>query len=134
MDQTVCSYSECDFFLLAALHEAALLQKDGQSLAPGPANETPNINQGRALVKDMTNSFNSSTPQTTAEGGVPTPPVTYIYSVELRRTKEELECCQKRRYDMHIRVAGCGWGCTGNVERNEKGENPDPGQGKRLTS
>ena len=43
----------------------------------------PNLKKGRALDKNMVSGFNGSTVQTTAEGGVPKPPVTEICSVEL---------------------------------------------------
>ena len=66
----------------------------------------PNANEGRALDKkmNMTNSFNGSAPQTTAEGGVSKLPERYICSVELHRRKVELECWRKRRCSMQVRV------------------------------
>ena len=97
----------------------------------------PNANEGRALDKNMymTNSFNGSALQTTAEAGVSKLPETYICSVELHRTKVELGCWRKRRCQ-HAGKGGPGADedVQENVERNEKGENPDPGQGKGPTS
>ena len=64
----------------------------------------PNLKKGRALDKNMMGGFNGSAAQTTAEGGVPKPPVTDICSVELGRAQVKLESCRKRRCSVQIRM------------------------------
>ena len=65
-----------------------------------------NANEGRALDTNMymTNSFNGSALQMTAEAGVSKLLETYICSVELHRTKVELGCWRKRRCSMQVGV------------------------------